>query len=243
MHDEAELSHTNWSLIFATANRDQAAASAAMERLVRRYWPAVYAYLRQTGRSAEEAADLTQSFVCDVVLLRQLFQKADPARGRFRTLLLTSLKNFVKTRMRSEQCQKRAPDSPLLHLRDNEVVSMMQQDLSPEQAFVSQWNATMIRRALERVRASCVAAGLEQHWRVFESRAVRPMLFGDSPIPYAKLVDLLDLDDSGQAANMMVTIKRRFVHALMDEIGCTVNDPLEIEQELRELLREMEVKA
>jgi len=39
---------------------------------------------------------------------------------------------------------------------------------------------------------------------------------------------------------MMVTVKRRFVRALYKEIGRTVSDPDQIEDELRELLRNLE---
>ena len=115
--------------------------------------------------------------------------------------------------------------------------------LTPEQAFSTQWHATLVHRVLERVRTSCRASGLEAHWRVFEARVVRPMLFGEKRVAYAKLVELLELDDAGQAANMMVTVKRRFVRGLIEEVGWTVHDPMQIEEELRALLRDMETRT
>lgn len=238
---DSNSSHTNWSLIFDAGKSDAATASAAIERLVRRYWPAVYAYIRQAGRNVNDAADLTQSFVCDVVLHRNLFQKADPSRGKFRTFLLRSLENFLHDAHRHETRAKRAGDPSSLRLSNADLVAAeTANDLTPEQAFARQWNTTMILRALERVRIGCLAAGLDAHWRVFEARVVKPMLFGDEKVGYAKLVERLELDDSGQAANMMVTVKRRFVRALVEEVGCTVGDPMQIEEELRDLLRQVE---
>ena len=66
------------------------------------------------------------------------------------------------------------------------------------------------------------------------------MLLGEPRLPYAKLVERFELSDAGQAANMMITVKRRFVQALIGEIGCTVSDPMQVEDELRALLRDLE---
>ena len=98
----------------------------------------------------------------------------------------------------------------------------------------------MIRQVLERVRAGCLESGLEAHWNVFEARVVRPMLFGEKKLSYTRLVERLGLNDAAQAANMMVTVKRRFVQALVDEVGRTVSDPIQIEDELRALLHDVE---
>ena len=237
---DAGSSHTNWSLIHEAANADAAASSAAIERLIRRYWPAVYAYIRQSGKDVNDAADLTQSFVCDVILHRNLFQKADQSRGKFRTLLLRALENYLRDNHRHETRVKRSGGAPLRLTNADFAAAESSNGLTPEQAFARQWNSMMIRRALERVRVGCMAAGFDVHWRVFEARVVKPMLFGEEKVSYSKLVERLELDDSGQAANMMVTVKRRFVRALVEEIGGTVGDPMQVEQELRELLRQVE---
>jgi hypothetical protein len=39
---------------------------------------------------------------------------------------------------------------------------------------------------------------------------------------------------------MMITVKRRFVRALYVEVGRTVIDPAQVEDELHELLRDLE---
>jgi hypothetical protein len=38
---------------------------------------------------------------------------------------------------------------------------------------------------------------------------------------------------------MMVTVKRRFVQALIQEVSFTVSDPLQVEEEIRTLMREV----
>jgi RNA polymerase sigma factor (sigma-70 family) len=241
---EAGSSHTNWSLIFDAARGDVLPATTALEKLARRYWPAVYAFIRRSGRDVHEASDLTQGFVCDVILSRNLFHHADPKRGRFRTLLLSALQNYLKEKHRHDMREKRSAGTRPLQLDESDLAAVeTSQGGSPEQAFRAQWNATLIRQVLQRVQDGCRASGLETHWEVFEARVVRPMLLGEPRVPYSKLVERLELDDAGQAANMMVTVKRRFVHALVEEVGCTVHDPLQVEDELRELLRDLETHA
>jgi DNA-directed RNA polymerase specialized sigma24 family protein len=214
----------------------------AMEQLVRRYWPAIFAYIRAAGSSVEQAADLTQGFVCDVVLGRNLFSTADQMRGRFRSLLATSLRNYLHQQHRDEVRQKRSPHGQTVIAMDADQLANAVADpsQSPEQAFNTQWMHAMVRQVTAKVRGDCMADGLDPHWKVFEARVVHPMLNGTEPASYQELVDRLDLEDPAQAANMMITIKRRFARAMLDEIEETVSGSVHPEDELNDLLREME---
>ncbi len=89
-------------MIAQAAEADEAVAGDALEQLVRRYWAAVYAYIRRTGRDVHEAADLTQGFVCDIIISRRLCDYADPQRGRFRTLLLGAVQNYLREQHRHD---------------------------------------------------------------------------------------------------------------------------------------------
>jgi RNA polymerase sigma-70 factor (ECF subfamily) len=237
-------SRTNWALIHDAARGDPLPASEAMEKLVRRYWPAVYAFIRRSGRDVHEASDLTQAFVCDVLLGRTLLSAANPHRGRFRSLLIKSLSNYVGERHRHDTREKRSPGSRPVTLDNAEIAARQTAwTRSPEHAFCAQWNAMLIRDVLDRVHEGCLKSGLEAHWHVFEARVVRPMLLGEPRVPYATLVKRLDLADDAQAANMMITVKRRFAQALMQEVARTVGDPMQVEDELRDLVRDLERHA
>jgi RNA polymerase sigma-70 factor (ECF subfamily) len=233
-------------MVLAAGSEPAKPAAAALERLARRYWPPIYAYVRRTGRDVHEAADVTQGFLCDVVLSRRLVASADPARGRFRSLLLGALRNYLAAQHRHESRQSRRPPggtarSGVVRLHEGEVIALdAQKDASPEQAFIAQWCATLVRRVLDDVRRRCHADGLAAHWAVFEARIVRPMLLGEAPLPHSALVTRLNLDDSAQAANMMVTVKRRLAQAICREVGRTVQDRGAIEDELLDLLRHLE---
>jgi len=235
---DSGASHTDWSMIAQAAETDQEVASDALEQLVRRYWAAVYAYIRRTGRDVHEAADLTQGFVCDIIISRRLCDHADPQRGRFRALLLSAVKNYLHEKHRRDHKRCLELDGPPLPLEDWPVQTSTNE--TPDEAFCYQWSATLVRQVLTDVKASCETDGLDAHWSVFEHRVVRPMLFDEPPTDHATLVEMLNLKDESQAANMMITVKRRFARALYQEVGRTVLDPEHVEDELNELLRDLE---
>ncbi len=242
---DAGSSRTDWALIAEAGTVDEQASARALEGLVRRYWPAVYAYIRGTGHDVHEAADLTQDFICDIIITRNLCAGADPDRGRFRTLLLSSLKNYLRQRHRREQRRWRLNPhrSPLSLAEPEELMAGMPRaggPQTPDAAFSYQWSATLVRRVLEEVQKACRRDGLDAHWSVFEQRVIRPLFLGEPATDYAELVSRLGLKDASQAANMMVTVKRRFVRTLRAEVGRTLANPAEIEDELGELLRDLE---
>lgn len=221
-------------MIADAARSGEPVSAEAMERLVRRYWPAVYAFIRRSGRDVHEAADLTQGFVCDVLISGRLCDAADPERGRFRALLLCAVQNYLRQRHRQEK-RRRGPGKDRAISDDGPASAE-----TPEDAFCYQWSATLVRRVLAAVRSACQSDGLSRHWTVFEERVARPMLLGETPTEYALLVDRLRLKDESQAANMMITVKRRFVRALLEEVGTTLSRPEDAGEELRELLRDLE---
>ncbi|MHC4989519.1 MAG: hypothetical protein ACYTGC_00935 [Planctomycetota bacterium] len=235
-------SQTDWSMILDAVDASAPSGAAALDKVARRYWPAIFAYLRSTGMDVHEAADITQSFVCDVILERGLLAVATPERGRFRGLLLTSLKNYVRDRRRRATRRKRLPDGkPPLQLEPGDLEgAVVDPNRDPEAAFSAQWAATLVRQVLEDVRNACIHAGLEAHWTVFEERVARPMLLGEAPTEYSDLVERLGLKDASQAANMVITVKRRVVQALVAEVRSTVDEPGQVEPEMIDLLRQLE---
>src|SRR5690349_18724274 len=85
---------THWSVVLAAREGDGDAAREAMERLCRTYWPPLYAFIRRDGYDAVEAQDLTQEFFLRLID-RDFLQRLRHQEGKFRSFLLTFLKNFL----------------------------------------------------------------------------------------------------------------------------------------------------
>jgi len=101
---------TRWSVVLAAgADMSSATAREALAILCETYWYPLYGFLRGRGHSAEDAQDLTQAFFARV-LEKHTIGHADPARGRFRSFLLASLKNFAANEHDREIARKRGAE-------------------------------------------------------------------------------------------------------------------------------------
>ena len=76
-------------------------AGAALAELCRMYWAPLYGFVRSRGHTLHDAQDLTQSFFA-YVLEHKIYARADRQKGRFRSFLLASLKNFLGGRCRQK---------------------------------------------------------------------------------------------------------------------------------------------
>src|SRR5512136_496277 len=106
---------THWSVVLRAGVSDTTRARAALDQLCRHYWQPLYAYVRRAGRSREEAEDLTQAFFARL-LAQNSVARADPARGRFRSFLLSALKHFLANEWDKARAQKRGGGQAVLSL-------------------------------------------------------------------------------------------------------------------------------
>ena len=104
-----------------------------------------------------------------------------------------------------------------------------------EQIFDREWAAAVIELALNRLEESCLADGMEAHWRGFGTNILGPALRRTSPLPMSRLAAQIGAADETQASNMLQTVKRRFRRILREVVAETVSDPAQVEAELAEL--------
>lgn len=236
----AGASLTDWLMVLDSARADSPTRKESLDRLVRRYWGPMLAKAKASGLSEHDAHDAIQGFVADVLLERNLFATADPDRGRFRGLLSQSLSNYLLDRYRREGAAKRRPTNGRLLSIDASDQAVSSRPDGPETTFTRHWVATVLRNAVQRVRDDFQSAGRDVEWRVLDARMIRPMIDGVAPVPYQALVEELQLRDLPQAASYLVNGKRALGRAILDEIGHTVRDPHEVNDEIRELLQILE---
>jgi RNA polymerase sigma-70 factor (ECF subfamily) len=92
-----QFATTQWSIVRAVSNENAEAADSALQELCQTYWYPLYTFVRRQGNDASAAADLTQAFFADL-LQREDLKKVDPSLGKFRSFLLTALKQISGTR-------------------------------------------------------------------------------------------------------------------------------------------------
>ncbi len=231
--DPARFATTHWSLVLTAVGSGTPGADEALAELCRSYWYPLFAYLRSRGHGAQDAEDLTQAFFTRL-LEKQALQQADPARGRFRSFLLASIKNFAANQHDREVAQKRGGTTLRLSLDLALAERRFEREPStnetPERIFDRQWAVTLLERVFMALKAEY---GGEPRRAQFERLKV--YLLGDGPqLPYATTGE--DLGMSEGAVKVAVhRLRRRFRDLVRAEIANTVASPEEIDDELRHL--------
>jgi hypothetical protein len=229
---------TQWSLIEnIRTGKDQ--DQTLINFLLTQYWKPVYCYLRQKGHDNEQAKDLTQGFFHGVVLNRDLIGRADQSRGRFRSLLLHALKQYTGRENLKERTQKRLLEErgACLDLEEEPILPESVAQRTAEESYHYAWLSSLLEQVLNKVKEVCEQQGMAIHWALFSERVVGPT-FGDrSPPSLAQLCKSYDIEDVKKASNMIVTVKRRFRTALMQQVRQTVLSRGQAPEELDELLQ------
>ena len=229
---------THWPLIEKVGDeedRDRILIASLLEN----YWKPVYCYLRHKGCGNEDAKDLTQGFFHEVVLDRNLVQRADQAKGRFRSFLLHALNQYLLNERDKQTAKKRIPQRKLVSM-DNVDLPMLPQGLdewNSEDVYNYAWLSALLDRVLAEVEKSCLAKGMELHWQVFHERVACPTLSSLPAPSLAEVCKRYDIEDPGKASNMILTVKRRFQAVLRQYIRSTVISEGRIPDEVREILR------
>ncbi len=216
---------------------DSGQSRALVGLLLKRYWKPVYCYLRRKGFDNERAKDLTQGFFHEVVLGRQLIERADRSKGRFRSYLLVALNNYLSSVRTAETVQKRMPKGSLVSLDMTEPPDFRRVagNYTPEESFDYAWVSTLLEQVLEELETSCYREGKTVHWHVFRERVLTPIMDGVDPAPLSEICHKYDIASPRMASNMIVTVKRRFQTILREHLSRTVTSDGQIDDELAEI--------
>ncbi len=227
---------THWSVILAAREGPGALAHEALSELCRTYWYPLYAYVRRRGNNPTEAEDLTQAFFARL-LEKDFIADLTPGIGRFRSFLLTALKHFLANEWDRVRAQKRGGGRPLLSLDAAEAESRYRIEAvemtTPETLFEQRWAWTVLERVIAQLRQEFVRtekAELFEHLKGFLS-AGQPQTKA-----YAEAAARTGLKE-GTVKVAVHRLRRRYGELLRAHIAQTVNDPNDVEDELRYLIR------
>lgn len=224
---------THWSQVLEAGVPSSPEAQQALDELCRAYWHPLYAFARRQGQSPEDAEDLTQAFLAQVIVKRYL---ADACRekGRFRTFLLTAFKRFAANEWDRQHARKRGgfqvrvPIDPAL--AEARLAADPGHHLAPDVLYERQWALTLLEAVMTELEREYVASG-----RAALFERLRPYLAREeAAAPYAVVAAQMGLTEA--AIKMAVQrLRARYRELLRAHIARTVATPAEIEDELRHL--------
>lgn len=226
--------HTRWDLIRLAVNEapdDYARrqAARALNQLCEIYRAPVLAYLSRRTVTPHDAEDLAQEFFSRRIC-PDLLAGASAHKGRFRALLLVSLKNFVRDHVSRERAEKRGGKVKFVPLNDA-VTAGNDTAGADDLLFDACWARTVVERALQRLRRNFTARG--------ETRSY------DVLVPF--ICDPARRSELGEAAGRLgislnalqvrlSRVRSAYASHVRDELARTVSSPAEIEHEMRYLL-------
>jgi RNA polymerase sigma-70 factor (ECF subfamily) len=236
--DRWNFPSTHWSWVYQVRSPEEQQRSSALNRLIDLYWKPVYCWLRRRGYNNEDAKDLTQEFFI-AGLEKEKFEKADAARGRFRTFLLKCLSNFVSNYKRDKKAGVKCPSKPIISIDQFDTgevrIELFHTD-TPEDSFNRAWVNELLMRVLKRLQEDCSATAKEQHYQLFFRRIIEPILDG-TPQPSIKdLAEEMGLSNK-QASNYLITARRAYHRLLRDEIRQYASSDEEVALEIEDLFK------
>ncbi len=226
---------TRWSVVLAAGAGRSKNADHALAELCADYWYPLYAYVRRRGHEPDDARDLTQAFFAKLLEKKGL-TAADPARGRFRSFLLTSMKNFLTSEWRRQAALRRGGDV--------EVVSIDYEDaeqrysiepatlLTPEAIYERRWALALLERAVNDLRKQYADRGDVE---LFD--ALKEYVGSDSDrVPYAELSERLNQRE-GALRTALSRLRTRWRARLRELVTETVQEGRMVDDELTDLLK------
>jgi RNA polymerase sigma-70 factor (ECF subfamily) len=221
-------------MVLAARDPEAPAARDALARLCSAYWYPLYAFVRCRGFNPHDAEDLTQEFFCRF-LERNPLSNVSPTGGKFRSFLLTCLKNFLANEWQREHAQRRGGGQSPIPLDGGEAETRFMlepaDNQTPEAVYEKRWAFTVLDRTVQALQSDYAAKGQGD---VFEQlRGFLPG--GQSGESRAALASRQGV--SAGAIDVAVhRLRKRFGVLLREEIAHTVPSEAEVDEEIKYLI-------
>lgn len=232
---------TAWTFLMEGQGKDDDATIRVrcLEYLAQRYWTPVFAFIRHKGYTETQAQDLTQEYFC-VFLEKRYLDQAKRDRGRFRSFLFTSVKNFLSNQRGYENAKKRRPEGRVIPLhcsRETAVTGMLpipDQADTAEETFMREWARSVMALAVKEMEAQCREKQLQGYWDVFRRHVVDSKKFAEPS--YADTAKELEWDTE-KVKRTLHRAKDKFAQAVREVLRESVQSDEEVDSELADLRR------
>jgi RNA polymerase sigma factor (sigma-70 family) len=223
---------THWSMVL-DAQSELRAARAALEKLCRTYWRPVYSFVQRQGIGRKEAEDLTQGFFA-LLLERKDLNTIRKEKGRLRSYLLASLKNFLTDERRRVIAIKRGKGErliPLDEIRGQERLDDRSDRFTADEIYERCWAFTVLEQVMARLRDEYRSAG---NLRFFDQ--MKKMLMHEPGRPsQAQVASEFDMTEKA-VKQAFYRFRQRYQALFREEIAHTGAIPSAIDDELRYLI-------
>ena len=226
---------TDWDALEMLKNGTEGQRRQSLSQLFLRYRDPILCFLLRKGHGHDQAEDLIQDFFLYSIRHR-LFEKADAALGRFRSLILSALQNYAANVRRKERAGVRYPLGGFA----GEDVADLPPDTLPadaatiERTFVRSWAETLTRRVLALLESKYAGPSRRVHYEIFHRLMIAPNLEGATPPTQRELAAELGLAEK-EVANLLLTTRRAYQRLMRAEVAAYARGKAEVEAEIGEL--------
>ncbi len=231
---------TLWTQVVA-ARGESVDARQALSKLCETYYGPVEMFVqryraRASAGGADEARDLTHEFFAKILEGNSL-NHADRTKGRFRSYLLGAVKHFLADRKAFEQALKRGGEAHQQSMSSADEFDHAPLQIAasgafpPDACFDRPWALAVVQQAIDTLRAEAETAADLARFEVLQKWLVEPSGH-DTAVDAARSLDLSD-----SAFKVAVhRLRKRFRKVVKEHIAATVNDPVEVQDELNYLI-------
>ena len=207
---------------------------SALAELCRLYWYPLYVFARLSGHSPDDARDLIQGF--SLHLLEGRATGVDGLKGKFRSFLLASLQNYLSDEVDRARCLERGGNEEFVHLNAEDAEERYRLEpvefLTAEKIFDARWAMTVLGEAMNQLRQEYAT---EEKASTFETLKVfLDPINSIAPPSYEEAAHQLQVGMDGLKA-LIHRLRKQYTALLREEVGRTVCDPAEIDEEIHAL--------
>jgi RNA polymerase sigma-70 factor (ECF subfamily) len=223
---------TQWTLVFQAHQGPLDATTSAFQKLLLRYYGAVYRYLLGILRDPGAAEELTQEFA--LRFLRGDFHRADPQRGRFRDFVKTAVRHLALDYWKQKDKQKEKGPRPLPE-DESHFLAGPSAGSHFDREFTTNWREELLTHTWEALQDFQEKTGQLYH-TVLRLKTEHPEMRSAQLVKNLRILLRKTLTEEA-VRQLLHRARSKFADLLVEEVSHSLQTPdrEELEQELIEL--------